>query len=94
MLAYKQKRNIINRSYQTKADNIVGKMTMAALDKEMLEAELTPVLLQPKHPLARISISRPTKGPLLAFNIVGPSLMNITDLRPIPVRPPGVLSLN
>jgi hypothetical protein len=35
VLAYKQKRNIINRSYQTKADNIVGKMTMAALDDEM-----------------------------------------------------------
>ena len=30
VLAYKQKRNIINRSYQTRADNIVGKMTMAA----------------------------------------------------------------
>jgi hypothetical protein len=35
VLAYKQKRNIVNRSYQTKADNIVGKMTIAALDKEM-----------------------------------------------------------
>jgi len=39
VLAYKQKRNIINRSYQTRADNIVGKMTMAALDAEMLEKE-------------------------------------------------------
>lgn len=28
--------HIINRSYQTQADNIVGKMTIAALDKEML----------------------------------------------------------
>jgi peptidoglycan hydrolase-like protein with peptidoglycan-binding domain len=36
VLAYKQKRNIVNRSYQTKADNIVGKMTIAALDREML----------------------------------------------------------
>lgn len=36
VLAYKQKRNIINRSYQTQADNIVGKMTIATLDKEML----------------------------------------------------------
>jgi hypothetical protein len=35
VLVCKQKRNIINRSYQTKADNIVGKMTMAALDKEL-----------------------------------------------------------
>jgi hypothetical protein len=34
-LNYKTKRNIINRSYQTSADNIVGKMTMAKLDEEM-----------------------------------------------------------
>jgi peptidoglycan hydrolase-like protein with peptidoglycan-binding domain len=39
VLAYKKKRNIINRSYQTQADNIVGKMTMAALDREMLVKE-------------------------------------------------------
>jgi hypothetical protein len=39
VLAYKQKRNIINRSYQTKADNIVGIMTMASLDSEMLKRE-------------------------------------------------------
>lgn len=38
-LAYKRKRNIINRSYQTQADNIVGRMTMAALDREMLAKE-------------------------------------------------------
>jgi peptidoglycan hydrolase-like protein with peptidoglycan-binding domain len=41
MLAYKRKRNIINRAYQTQADNIVGKMTMAALDKGMLQLERT-----------------------------------------------------
>ncbi len=35
VLAYKTKRGIINRSYQTTADNIVGIMTMASLDKEM-----------------------------------------------------------
>jgi hypothetical protein len=39
VLAFKKKRNIINRSYQTQADNIVGKMTMAALDREMLAKE-------------------------------------------------------
>ncbi|MBS1213701.1 MAG: uncharacterized protein H6R26_2318 [Proteobacteria bacterium] len=42
VLSYKNKRNIINRSYQTQADNIVGIMTMASLDKEMLETERTP----------------------------------------------------
>src|SRR5262245_41072226 len=36
VLSYKRKRDIINRSYQTQADNIVGVMTMAALDQEMM----------------------------------------------------------
>jgi hypothetical protein len=39
VLSYKKKRNIINRSYQTQADNIVGIMTITALDKEMLQQE-------------------------------------------------------
>lgn len=39
VLAYKRKRNIVNRAYQTQADNIVGKMTIDRLDKEMLAAE-------------------------------------------------------
>lgn len=39
VLAYKQKRRIINRRYQTSADNIVGKMTIATLDREMLGFE-------------------------------------------------------
>lgn len=42
VLAYKQKRNIINRSYESKADNIVGKMTIASLDSEMLAKEAPP----------------------------------------------------
>ena len=37
VLAYKTKRNIVNRSYQTHADNIVGKMTIDALDRELLQ---------------------------------------------------------
>jgi hypothetical protein len=41
VLAYKQKRQIINYSYQTQADDIVGKMTMASLDREMLAWEQT-----------------------------------------------------
>src|SRR4051794_31333268 len=44
VLVYKMKRKIINRSYQTQADNIVGKMTIASLDREMLirEAQTRP----------------------------------------------------
>ncbi len=39
VLAYKQSRQIINRAYQQKPDNIVGKMTIAQLDKELLELD-------------------------------------------------------
>jgi hypothetical protein len=35
VLRYKRALGIINRSYQNKADNIVGKMTMKSLDKSM-----------------------------------------------------------
>ena len=38
VLAFKQKRQIINRAYQSAADNIVGKMTIARMDKELVEA--------------------------------------------------------
>jgi hypothetical protein len=39
VLLFKKRRSIINRSYQTRADDIVGKMTIAALDKELLVKE-------------------------------------------------------
>ena len=42
VLDYKTSRKIINFSYQTQADDIVGKMTIAALDKEMVAKEKTP----------------------------------------------------
>jgi hypothetical protein len=42
VLAYKQKRNIINRAYETTADNIVGKMTVAVMDQELLASEIVP----------------------------------------------------
>jgi peptidoglycan hydrolase-like protein with peptidoglycan-binding domain len=35
VLGFKRKRSIINRNTQTTTDNIVGRMTMAALDKEL-----------------------------------------------------------
>ena len=44
VLAYKQKRQIINRSYQQTADNIVGKMTIERLDREVATLELTPTI--------------------------------------------------
>jgi hypothetical protein len=42
ILAYKRRRNIVNRLYQTQADNIVGKMTIVAMDQEMQVAERRP----------------------------------------------------
>lgn len=39
VLSYKQKRNIVNLSYQKQADNIVGRMTVAALDRELRDGE-------------------------------------------------------
>ena len=39
VLDYKTKRHIINTSYQTRPDNVVGKMTITALDEEMAFAE-------------------------------------------------------
>lgn len=62
VLAYKRKRNIINRAYQTQPDNIVGKMTMALLDQEIVELEgvvsnpnIRP-LLPPAKPAERRSL--------------------------------------
>lgn len=36
VLAYKTKRKIINKSYQSTPDNVVGILTMAQLDKDMV----------------------------------------------------------
>ena len=43
VLAYKRKRSIVNRAYQTTADNIVGKMTIAKMDSEVLLLDLRAV---------------------------------------------------
>jgi hypothetical protein len=60
VLAYKRKRNIINRSYETQADDIVGKMTIASLDREMFKKENAPIGPIQIKPLtyARIRTSR------------------------------------
>jgi hypothetical protein len=42
VLAFKVRRNIINTSYQKTADNIVGKMTIAVMDREMFLKEHEP----------------------------------------------------
>lgn len=75
VLAYKQKRNIINSSYQKQADNIVGKMTMAALDAEMLEKEREP---EPE----------PDRNQITATLKSGPASFAITQRVGAPVPPP------
>ncbi len=42
VLQFKRKRDIVNRSYQTAADDIVGRMTVARLDEELLALEQRP----------------------------------------------------
>lgn len=44
VLQYKTTRNIVNAAYQSRADDIVGKMTIQSLDDEMrtLEADVSP----------------------------------------------------
>jgi hypothetical protein len=44
VLRFKQDRDIVNRAYQTRADNIVGKMTIVALDDEMKKLECSRVI--------------------------------------------------
>jgi hypothetical protein len=42
VLAYKKKRNIVNRAYQSSADDVVGIMTMKAMDDELLAGQVNP----------------------------------------------------
>ena len=53
---YKTRRRIINHAYQSTADDIVGKLTIAALDAEMVAVEAAERLaaLRPKLPLVEI----------------------------------------
>jgi peptidoglycan hydrolase-like protein with peptidoglycan-binding domain len=76
VLAYKQKRNIVNRSYQTTADNIVGKMTIASLDREMTDHERRLDSGQICHcrDFPRPPDSGTAKGAGLAFAVSGPSV--------------------
>jgi hypothetical protein len=50
VLAYKKKRQIINRTYQSTEDNIVGKMTIASLDRDVqiMERKIADFPLKPQ----------------------------------------------
>lgn len=86
VLAYKRRRGIINRSYQATADNIVGKMTIASLDKEMRLRERVPRSGSDCRPGVRGSA--PSPGALsLGFSIpagalgVGPTAPRAAAIR-------------
>jgi peptidoglycan hydrolase-like protein with peptidoglycan-binding domain len=42
VLAFKKARKIVNRAYQTSEDDVVGKMTVAALDRELFDKQYVP----------------------------------------------------
>lgn len=87
VLAYKQKRNIINRKYQSRADNIVGKATMAALDAEMVEKERKP---DPGPDTNAITAT--LKGNPASFAITQRVVAAPTFTIPKAVRPPVTVS--
>jgi len=89
VLAYKRKRNIVNRSYQTQADNIVGKMTMASLDGEMVKKE--PLASEPtrifvNYPRPRRAYRREAFAPRVGIQQVlgfqGGPLLNVAAHSP------------
>ncbi len=67
VLYFKQQRDIINRSFQTQADNIVGKMTIARLDSEMQEYEKpsppSPLIVPPPPPQPPVNPNPPDPRP-------------------------------
>jgi peptidoglycan hydrolase-like protein with peptidoglycan-binding domain len=74
VLAYKTKRGIINRAYQIKPDNIVGKMTMASLDSEMLNVEASASSTPPVEGASQAGWQWCNKCQGLAFSLNQPSV--------------------
>ena len=85
VLAYKQKRDLVNRSYQTRADNVVGRMTMASLDADMVEIERNP---QPDKDPIVATLADSSRGGLAITQRVAAAPFPM----PKPVRPPLIVS--
>lgn len=72
VLAYKRARDIVNRSYQQKADDIVGKMTIASLDREMAAGEERPLRRVCREPSQGVAGSgSPARVRFAARELVG-----------------------
>ena len=95
VLTYKRKRNIVNRSYQTQADDIIGKMTIASLDMEVFKKENAPVLPVQIKPLtyARVRTSR-SGLPAIFRNPRLPQRNVDVGSQPIGDFPPLILPVN
>lgn len=68
VLAFKRKRNIINRAYQSVPDNIVGKMTIATLDK-LLPAGPAPAPAPPPVPRPPGFVNQPAGEQFLIASV-------------------------
>jgi hypothetical protein len=93
VLAYKQKRDIVNRSYQTEADNIVGKMTMASLDSELVKQQPAPAPRAPVQ-IKPLSASRLRLRPLPILSLIEssqPLRLNVASgaAKTVGAPPPG-----
>jgi hypothetical protein len=69
VLKYKQKRSIINTSYQSQADDIVGKMTIESIDHELANRF-------PFQPVSPSDIFIPHDDPIVIPNTSSPKSLN------------------
>jgi hypothetical protein len=81
VLDYKTERQIINFTYQTRPDNIVGKMTIARLDRDLVGKENAPPGANTCRLLLACPCDRPNRPPrlLLGFAIGTGALGAPTD---------------
>jgi hypothetical protein len=79
VLRFKQQREIINRSYESAADNIVGKMTIAELDRELLLLPNTDPRINPdENDRIRRTLSRQNLGVL---NMILATMQSVADVQ-------------
>jgi hypothetical protein len=93
VLEYKQKREIINRSYQDQADDIVGKMTIDRMDKELIKQNTGPVpRVMPEMPLPTPpSYPEDLLKPPAGFRLSGWKISDISGFTAsVPIPIPGL----
>ena len=76
VLKYKDKRKIINRSYENHGDPIVGKMTIASLDQEMFQWENNPEDVRKRPEIRKAYATLPE-----ALNLVRSARVRLFALR-------------